>query len=124
MTMSEVENQLNEVEITIEKAKAQVEKSEALRRLEKNKDFKSIFLEGLLKEDAIGQVHLLASPQLFAPGPGATAAKKSIKARLRMIGEFANYCRYIHQEGESSRAALADHEETRGELLAEQLEEI
>ena len=121
--MSDKESQIDQVTLTIEEARAQIDKSSALRRLEKNKDFKSIFLDGLLKEDAIGQVHLLASPQLFAPGPGAQAAKKSIKVRLSMIGEFANYCRYIHQQAESSRAALADHENTREELLAEQLEE-
>jgi hypothetical protein len=40
-----------------------------------------------------------------------------------MIGELYNWCRYVHIEAEGSRKALNDHEETRQELLAEQLEE-
>lgn len=112
-----------QVEISIEKAQKQIDMSTALRRLEQNKDFKFLFLDGLLKEGAIEQVHLLGAPQLFAPGDGATAAKNSIMARMGMIAEFANYCRYIHMEAESSAAAMKDHETAQEEILAEQLED-
>ena len=45
--MSEVEQQLNSVELSIEAAKQLIERSDALRRLENNKDFKNLFIEGL-----------------------------------------------------------------------------
>jgi hypothetical protein len=121
--MSESQQQLEAVEITIEKAEEQVKMHEALMRLEKNKDFKYLIIEKLLKDCAIEQIHLRASPQLFAPGPGAEAAKASIEARMGMIGEFANWCRYTHMEGESAKAAIAGHHDTREEILAEQLGE-
>lgn len=121
--MSEIEQQLEAVEISVEKAHKQVKMHEALARLEKNKDFKYLILEQLLREGAIEQVHLLASPQLLAPGPGAEAAKKSFEVRMAMIGEFANWCRYIHMEGESAKEALNEHDDTMQQLLAEQLEE-
>jgi hypothetical protein len=94
-----------------------------LSRLEKNKDFQYLILEQLLEKCAIQQVHLRAAPQLLGDLPGATAAKAGVDARMLMIGEFANWCRYTHQEGESAKAALVEHRGTRNELLAEQLEE-
>lgn len=121
--MSEVEQQLNSVEISIEDAKRKIERSEALARLEKNKDFQLLFLEGLMKEDAIRQVMLLASPGLKAPGEGAIVAKAGIQSRMEMIGELYNWCRWTHMEGNQSRKALEEHEETRVELLKEQLED-
>jgi hypothetical protein len=121
--MSEVEQQLDAVEVSITEAQQLIDKSDALRRLERNKDFRFLFLDGLLKEDSEKQVLLLASPQLLAPGPGATAAKKSIKRRIAMIGEFANFCRWIHQEAADARKSLEDMEEARDEILQEQLEE-
>jgi len=122
--MSEVEQQLDSVELSIGAAKKLIERSEALFRLEKNKDFQFLFLEGLMKEDAIKQVMLLAAPSLKAPGDGAKVAKAGIQARVDMIGELYNWCRWTHMEAESARNALAEHEETRVELLKEQLEEV
>lgn len=121
--MSEVERDLNSVELSIKEARKLIEKSDALARLEKNKDFKFLFLDELLKEDAIKQVMLLASPGLKAPGDGPKVARAGIQARIDMIGELYNYCRYVHLEGDSARAALEEHEETRGELLQQQLED-
>lgn len=121
--MSQIENDVKAVEVSIEEAQKQIERSKQLRRLEKNKDFKGLILEGLLREDAVRQVMLRASPQLLAPGPGGETAKNGIEARMVMIGELNNYFRYIHIEGESSEAALREHENAHEELLQEQLAE-
>ena len=121
--MSEVEQQLNGLELTIQEAKDKIERSEQLKRLEHNKDFKALFLNGLMETDAVRQVMLLASPGLKAPGDGPIIARAGIESRINMIGELYNWCRYVHIEAEGSRKALNDHEETRQELLAEQLEE-
>jgi hypothetical protein len=121
--MSDVERQLDSVELSINEAKELIERSDMLRRLEKNKDFQKLFLNGLMEKDAIRQVMLLASPGLKAPGEGPAVAKAGIQARIDMIGELYNWCRWTHMEAESARGALNEHEETRQELLAEQLEE-
>ena len=121
--MSIVEQQLQSVELSINEAKKLIERSEALRRLEKNKDFQSLFIEGLMKEDAIRQVMLLASPALKAPNNQAEIARAGIQSRIDMIGELYNWCRYTHIEGDGAQKALTDSEEARSELLQEQLAE-
>ena len=121
--MSNVDQQLDGVQLSIDEAKEKIERSKALRRLEKNKDFQFLFLNGLMEKDAIRQVMLLASPGLKAPGDGPTVARAGIQARMEMIGELYNWCRLTHLEGENARGALEEHEQTRQELLAEQLEE-
>jgi len=119
--MSEASQQLDAVEISLELAQEQVKMHEALCRLEKNKDFKYLIMECLLKESAIQQVHLLGAPQLLGSAPGAEAAKAGIMLRVAMIGEFANWCRYTHMEGESAKEAMSEFEDTRDDILAEQL---
>lgn len=121
--MSQIEQDLEGVELSIKEAKDLIERSDALRRLEKNKDFVFLFLNGLMEKDAIKQVMLLASPGLKAPGEGPITARAGIQARIDMIGELYNWCRWTHMQADSARAALREHESTREELLAEQLEE-
>lgn len=121
--MSEVEQQLNSIEMSIVEARKLVERSEALSRLEKNKDFQSLFLEGLMKEGAIRQVMLLASPELKIANEGAKAARAGIQSRIDMIGELYNWCRWTHMQADQARKALEENEETRAELLKEQLED-
>jgi hypothetical protein len=121
--MSELEQQLEGVELTIEDAKRKIELGQALQRLEKNKDFKVLILDNLLKDDAIRQVRLLAAPGLKAPGDGPAVARAGVMARIDMIGELTNFFRWTHQEAAQSKAALEDHEETRQQILAEQLME-
>lgn len=121
--MSEVAEQLESVELSIDEAKAKIERSKQLDRLEKNKDFKALILDHLLRENAITQVRLLAAPGLKAPGEGPAVAKAGIQARIDMIGELTNFFRWTHMEAEQAKHALSEHENTRSELLAEQLEE-
>lgn len=119
--MNDTAGQVQAVELSIEEANQQIDRSKQLRRLEKNKDFKALILEGLLREDAVRQIMLKASPQLHAPGAGAEAAMKGIEARMTMIGELNNFFRYIHIEGASAESAMHEHESAHEELLQEQL---
>lgn len=121
--MSEVDQAVDAVEISIEEARHLIELSKALHRLEKNKDFKLLILDGLLRKDAINQVQLLAAPGLKAPGEGPAVAKAGVLARIDMIGELWNFFRWTHLQAAQAEKDLAAHEETRGELLAQQLEE-
>ena len=121
--MSEVEQQLEGVELSIEEARGKIERAEQLSRLEKNKDFKALILDHLLRENAITQVRLLAAPALKAAGEQAKMAREGIEARIDMIGELTNFFRWTHMEAETAKQALEEHQDTRAELLAEQLEE-
>ena len=121
--MSEMSRQVEAVEISIQEAQKQIDRGKQLQRLEKNRDFKALILEGLLREDAVRQVMLRASPQLMVPGAGGETAKAGIEARMTMIGELNNYFRYIAIEAESAEAALLEHEQTHEEMLIEQLAE-
>jgi hypothetical protein len=114
--MNEVENQIHQVERSVEEAKAFIAKSDALARLEKNEDFKFLVIEGILKDDAVRVVMALASPNAQSE-----EVQGQFKRRQAMIGELYNYLHYVHVEGDQARTGMAEYENTREELLAEQL---
>ena len=62
--MDEVEKHILEHEISIESAKANIEKAKALDRLKNNEDFKTIFLEGYFDKYASNLVLLKSSPAM------------------------------------------------------------
>jgi hypothetical protein len=114
--MSEIERQIHQVEASVEEAKELIAKSDALARLEKNKDFKFLVMDGLLEKDAVRSVMLLASP-----GLARDEDRTQVQNRIDMIGNLYNYFHYVHQQGNDAREGLAEYENTQEELLAEQL---
>lgn len=115
--MSEVDSQIEQIEMSVQEAQTKIDKSDALARLEKNKDFKFLFLDGFFKEDAIRSVMVLASPNA-----ANEEQQKQIQERINLIGGLYNYLHYVHLEGEQSRNAMTAYEETRDELHAEKLQ--
>lgn len=116
MMNSEAEQQLHEIEVSIEQAKQHVAVKDALGRLSANPDFNKIVLEGYFKDEAVRLVQLRADPN-FASEEDQAAVLRSIDA----IGQFRLYCNTINQMGQMAENAIASDEATREQILAEDL---
>jgi len=109
---------LEQIELSIGQAKANIEKMEALQRLTANKDFEKIVLEGYFEKEASRLVLLKAEPAV----QGADE-QSQINKSIDAIGYVRQYFNTIMQFGRMSERALLEDEKTREELLSEQIGE-
>ena len=109
--------QLEHIEISIEQAKKLIDNKNALIRLTDNPDFKLLVLEGYFKEEASRLVLLKADPEMQKD-----TEMKSIEKSIDAIGYVRLYFRTIMQLGSRAEQDLLGSEQTREELLAEQLQ--
>jgi hypothetical protein len=86
----------HEIEVTVELLKKQVANKEALYRLLQNDDFKSLLLEGYIKDEAVRGTKLLGDPAMRAN----QRAFDSTVDELKAIGLFDNHLRTIEQLGQ------------------------
>lgn len=110
--------QLNAVEIDIERARELIELAEALKRLHNNKDFKLIIREGYFKEEASRVVIVRADPEM-----ASEEDQKQINDIITSIGGLFAYFHKIYALGNRAQMSLVADEETRSEILEEQLAE-
>ena len=109
--MSDVET----IEISMEQAKAQIEKRRALGRLQTNPDFKQLILDGYMKDHAIHLVLLKAS--MGAQGPKDQAY---IENQINAIGHLDQYLSYVDQTGRVAAETLEADEKERARILEEE----
>lgn len=96
-------NQLEQLEVTIEKHKQNIEKVEMLRRLEKNPDFIALVKEGYFKEEACRLVLTKNDPVNLNP-----EAQAAILRDIDAISSLADFFRSIERSGVKSIKQLAD----------------
>lgn len=75
-----------------------VEKVEALERLEKNKDFQSLILEGYFKDKAINGVSMLANDYVKANGQ-----RHDIMEMLVAVSQLQDYFKMVKNLGYSAK---------------------
>ena len=109
-------NTLDQIEISIEQAKYKISLFKALEKLSKNKDFKLLINEGYLEKEAIRLVHLKSDFQMSGDDQQAY-----INRAIDSIGQLRSYLSSVYQQGANAMQALEDHELTREELLAEEM---
>ena len=114
--MSEMERQMQEVEVTIEQCEEQIAQAEALERLHKNADFKKLILEDYFEKNAIRAVMMKS-----AAGQESPDKQKNLDNVLIGIGQLGQYFHKIFAFGEGASRAMEEHKNTREELLAEDL---
>lgn len=105
---------LKELDYRIKEGKKMVELGSALERLLNNRDFKRVILEGYFREEA---VRLVSAKADVACQSGASQA--SILKQIDAIGCVQDYLRLIQHHASQAEKEVADHEETREEILAE-----
>ena len=108
------EAQIHQVEISIEEAKKQINKMNALIRLSRNKDYKEIFLDGFFTQHAIQQVLLKADPGHQSPEQQA-----DILREIDAIGSLRMHLHAVIAQGRQMEGSLPEHEQAKEELLAE-----
>lgn len=113
--MSEsTEQELEQLEMSIETARKKVALGEALARLQHNQDFKTLILDEYLKNYA---VHLVKNRASY--GMQGDADQKFINDQITAIGHLDQFLRYAAQEGRVAAEAIKADEETRSEILGE-----
>ena len=110
--MSEIE----QIEVSIDAARQDVARMEGLLRLIKNKDFKSLIDDGYFVDEASRLVILRADPSMQED-----RVQKNINDSITAVGHFRQYLNTVMQIGRMAEQGIKEDEETRQELLAEEL---
>jgi len=116
--MSQIEEDLQELSITMEEAKTAIDTHEALKRLKDNKDFNLIINENYFKLEAERVVGARAEPAMIMNEAGMQMLDNMIVS----IGGLRQYFIKIQSQGNQAAMALASHRETETDLLREQME--
>jgi hypothetical protein len=104
---------VNEIEVTIEKARAVIERNNALDRLFDNPDFVDVIRNGYLHEEAVRLVHLKAAPQMQKPEHQTDV--------LRAIDSIGGLLGYFQKIGHASR--MAEQAIEQGEQALQEIED-
>ena len=112
------EEQLHKIEISLDNAKKAIELANALQRLHDNPDFKLLILEDYLKAEASRSVMLKSDPSMATP-----EKQKNVDDIITSIGGLYNYFGKVYRIGEMSVRALEADQNTKEEILEEQLGE-
>ena len=110
--MSEIE----QIDISIDVARKDVSKMDGLLRLIKNKDFETLIDDGYFVNEASRLVILRADPSMQD-----ASIQKTIDDGITAIGHFRQYLNTVMQIGRMAEQGIKEDEETRQELLAEEL---
>lgn len=113
--MTETEQQIEQLEMTMDQAKQYIERAEALIRLSKDKDFKLIITDGYFLKEASRLVLSKATPDMMEK----EVIQKDMDNSIIAIGYLKRHFNSIIAMANVSRKALLDAEETREEILKE-----
>ena len=113
--MSEREEQIETIELSMAQAKSAIATMSTLNRLTANKDFEEIILKGYFEKEASRLVLLRADPSM-----GDEEGQKLIDNQIIAIGHLRQHFVTIMHFGRMATKELADDEETLDELLTEE----
>lgn len=114
--INEREAQLQQIEISLEDAQANVALAEKLNRLHKNKDFQELIIEGYFRDEASRAVLLKADPEMCED-----REQKQLNDIITSIGGLRQYFHKVFRLGQMSEQSMEADKQTRQELLAEDL---
>lgn len=109
------EQQMAQIEMSIEAAQKRIEDAAALDRLYKNPDFKRIFLDGYFRDEASRTVLLKADPSMQGE-----QEQKDCNNIIMAIGMLRQHFAKVFAIGEQAEYAIEADRETREEMLAEE----
>lgn len=109
--MSDIE----EIEVTIEELKKTVARRDLLRKLESNREFRKIFLEGYFKDEAARLTALSAEPS-------QEKARPQIMLEIQAISCVRQFLRNIGMMGDIAERELRDNQEALDEVRAMEAE--
>jgi len=106
---------LEQIEISIDEAKAKIAKAEALDRLTKSQDWKDVIEDGYFLREASNIVLLKA-----APGFAEDDKQKQLDSQITGIGFFRQYLSSIFQISNMAQKSIVEFEEMKTEVLEEE----
>jgi len=109
-------DQLEAVEISIKQAQEAIAKRNELIKLMQNPSYQKIIVDGYFENQAIALVMRKSNPDMQDE-----ANQKSIITQIDAIGSLFSYLNGVMQFGNTAERTLLADEETRSEILAEQL---
>ena len=97
---------MNEVvkEVSLAEVNEAIELQKALERLEKNRDFKKIVLDGYFKHEPVRLTFLKADP-----AQQSKVEQEALDHSIRGIGEFLQYLRNIKAASQVAQKTLQEH---------------
>jgi hypothetical protein len=107
---------LQQLEMSIKQSQEIVDMGDSLERLMNNRDFKKVILDGYFKQEAIRLVHLKTDDNMQSD-----ESQNSIERQMIGIGSVNGYLNTLRIRARMAANSLAADEETRNELLAEDL---
>jgi hypothetical protein len=116
--MNDQEQQLQQIEFTIEEAKGCIDMADALHKLHDNEDFKKAILHGYFEAESKRAVLLKADPEMQTD-----ERQKQVDNIIVGIGVLFAYFNKIYQFGNAAHRTLAADQQTQEEILQEQLDE-
>ena len=109
------QNDIREIEVSIEEAKKIAKRAERVRRLEKNPDFKALILEGYFTEEAARLAHLVTDPQVIQGGH-----LDFVQNDLKGIGALKRFLTATLQLGDIAAQEVKEYQEALEEIRAEE----
>jgi hypothetical protein len=110
----QTDNQLQEINLTIEEAQKNIELMEAYHRLQDNLDFKKLILEGYYINEAADLVANKVRPEL-----AQEHHQQMIDRLILGVGGLRMYLTKVHNMGVQAKNALDAHYRTREEIMEE-----
>jgi hypothetical protein len=107
------QEQIKQVEDTIEEARKQVDLARRIRKLERNPDFKKVILDGYFVDEASRLVLLNNDPSV------PEAYRETIRRDMDGFSALKRYLMSNTQLGDSAERAIGEHEDTLEELRIE-----
>lgn len=107
-------DEVRKLEEEIQKAKQFIEASKALDRLQINRDFKTVILDGYLTDEAVRLVHLRGDPNMQTPERQA-----HILASIDAISGLMSYFRLVDFKAQTAERSIQANEATIEELISE-----
>lgn len=111
-----IKTQIEEIELNIQQAKTIVANGVALERLRNNRDFKKVIIEGYFEKEAIRLVHMKSDFN-----SQSAESQQDIDNDMIAIGRLSKYFNEVFRRADLASKAIESDEETREELLAEEL---
>lgn len=109
------QSDIHEVEVSLEQANLQIAMSDAVARLEQNRDFQEIVLGHYFRDEAVRLVHMKGDPSMQREDRQA-----SIMSMMDAIPAFRNFLERITDAGQQARVAKEEYEGTLDELRGEE----
>lgn len=115
-----VENMINQeierIEDDIKRARQLVEIGEYIEHLKNNRAFRKVILEGYFQDEAIRLVHLKGDSNMQSP-----ESQASILRQMDAIAALSEFLTTQLQKASMAVKSIEYNEQTRDELLAEEL---